>query len=128
MSYLLDTHLLLWAITEPERVPARVTRAITRKGSSVWFSAASYWEICIKQSLGKLRLVDDWPTIMERALTGNRIQCLPIQQAHCRALLDLEYHHRDPFDRMLVAQAISEDLVIATSDRRIARYPVELVL
>ena len=105
MRYLLDTHVLLWAITDPERVPAPIARAIIRKDASLWFSAASYWEICIKQSLGKLGLVDEWPNIMEQALARNRIQWLPIRQTHCRALLDLEHHHRDPFDRMLIAQA-----------------------
>jgi len=125
MRILLDTHILLWAIAEPQRLPKKTARALTEVGASAWFSAASYWEICIKQSLGKLRLTEQWPTQMKRATERNRFQWLPIQRTHCRALLDLEHHHRDPFDRMLVAQALSEDLVIATTDRAIRRYAVE---
>jgi PIN domain nuclease of toxin-antitoxin system len=125
MRYLLDTHVLLWAINSPERLAAATVEALTAEGSALWFSVASYWEICIKQSLGKLRLAEGWPDTIERALKANDIQWLPIQTTHCRAVLELDHHHRDPFDRMLVAQALVEDLVIATSDRRIQRYPVQ---
>ena len=125
MKYLLDTHLLLWTVADPGRLPDATVNALSADRAELWFSAASYWEICIKQSLGKLRLMPEWPAMIERALAINAIQWLPIRKSHCRILLELEHHHRDPFDRMIVAQALAEDLVIATSDRRIQRYPVK---
>lgn len=125
MKLLLDTHILLWAITEPGRVAPHLREAVLHSGNQLWFSAASYWETCIKQAAGKLRLVEHWPQMMDRELERNQINWLPVEKAHCLRLLELPSHHRDPFDRLLIAQAMSENLVIATMDRTIQRYQVE---
>lgn len=127
MRLLLDTHVFLWLTTRHPSLSERHREAYIDPESETYLSAASYWEICIKYALGKLNLTDDWPERFEREFVRSRIRWLPVQQAHCRALLELDHHHRDPFDRMLVAQAVVEDLVIATTDRRIQKYAVETI-
>lgn len=125
-AVLLDTHVVLWALAEPDRLgraggiigDARVTR---------YLSAACVWEVAIKTTLDRLRLplpVGDWARQAAWDLAAER---LPITDGHAAAVADLPLHHRDPFDRILVAQARSLDVPIVTADQAIARYDVTTI-
>lgn len=117
MTLLLDTHVFLWWREASDRLGAGVRRAV--EGADVVFvSAASAWEIAIKVALGKLRI----PGPLEPAVEESQFTPLPITFAHAAAVSGLAPHHRDPFDRMLIAQALSDGLTIVTHDRRFAPY------
>jgi PIN domain nuclease of toxin-antitoxin system len=118
---LLDTHALLWSLAEPETLRPEARAAIESAESSVAVSAASMWEISIKTELGRLRVPDDFLGAARAA----RFAPLPITWEHGLAAGLLPHHHRNPFDRMLVAQAQLEGLTIVTRDPRIGRYAVQ---
>lgn len=119
MSLLLDTHALLWWLGNPELLSTQSKRAIADGNNVVFVSAAVIWEIVIKKSLGKLESPDD----VEGALTANGFAHLAVTLRHALAVEALPNVHRDPFDRMLVAQAISDRLTIVTRDPNIMKYP-----
>jgi PIN domain nuclease of toxin-antitoxin system len=114
---LLDTHLLLWAVAEPKKIPAAARRRI--EGAHVFVSAASIWEVSIKAALGKLK-ADPGDLLVEIEPAG--FELLPITGEHAAAVAKLPGLHADPFDRMLVAQAKCEPLVLLTNDRLLAAY------
>lgn len=118
---LLDTHVLIWALTAPRRLPARVAAAIRDPERDVYVSAASTWEIAIKSALGKITA--DIDTVVGAARDAGFDE-LPISIAHTVRLRALPPLHRDPFDRLLVAQALDEHLTIVSHDRLISAYPV----
>jgi PIN domain nuclease of toxin-antitoxin system len=120
MSLLLDTHVLLWTLSKPTRLSREVRRKIESPSEIVFVSAVSAWEIEVKRSLGKLKA----PTELDEQLQRMRFTELPIHLRHVRALGSLPTLHDDPFDRMLVAQALSDGLVIVTADEQIGAYPV----
>jgi PIN domain nuclease of toxin-antitoxin system len=124
---LLDSHVALWALGDPDRLGPAARAAIVDPGHEVLVSAASLWEISIKQALGKLRLpaaARDWlPGELERS----GFDTLSVTAAHALSAGALPPHHRDPFDRMLIAQAIEESLTLVTSDGRLAVYGVSLL-
>ncbi|MDR4496259.1 MAG: type II toxin-antitoxin system VapC family toxin [Nitrospirales bacterium] len=91
----------------------------------LYWSAASYWELTVKLSLGKLRLQKEWQSVLEREKKVNRILDLPIYERHCERHLTLPWHHRDPFDRLLICQALTEHMILLTKDEMIAQYPVK---
>jgi PIN domain nuclease of toxin-antitoxin system len=127
MKALLDTHAFLWWITDQPRIPQRV-RAIIENGENALFvSAASGWEIIIKFQLGRLLLSEEPEDYLMDQIRRNFFQTLPIRMEHSLHLLGLPAHHKDPFDRMLIAQAQFENIPILTSDTQIARYPVEVI-
>ncbi len=117
---LLDTHVFLWWRSDPEQIPAPALEAIAR-ADLVLVSAASAWEAAIKVSLGRLEL----PEPLEAGVLASGFERLPITFAHAEAAAALPPHHKDPFDRMLVAQARLEGLVLVTHDRQLASYQVE---
>ena len=123
MSYLLDTHVFLWAQTDdPQLGP--LTREVVEDGAiDVWLSVASAWEIAIKASRGRLEIPDDLVGAVHEA----DFPLLPVGLAHAAEVVDLPHHHRDPFDRMLVAQARVEGLTLITADEALAAYDVELL-
>ena len=124
MSLLLDTHAFLWWIGEPSRLPAEVQATIADPGTLVYVSAASAWEISIKRALGRLDLRD------EEFLYGMResgFTELPVTAAHSLAAGALPSHHKDPFDRMLLAQAASEDMRLVTHDRAMSVYGADIL-
>jgi PIN domain nuclease of toxin-antitoxin system len=124
MKLLLDTHVLLWWLDNPRLISAPVAKAIADARNSVYVSAAIVWEIAIKKRLGKLECPDD----LEDAIEANGFFSVSISVTHARLVETLPDHHRDPFDRMLVAQAISEGLTLATRDRDIMKYTVPYVV
>lgn len=126
MNLLLDTHAFLWSISN-RRLSSAADSAFLDEDNTLYLSAASYWEICIKLSLKKLALPEDWQATAETAMKLNGIRWLPVERAHCHALLDLPFHHRDPFDRLLVAQARVEGLAILTADQGFQRYDIAVI-
>ncbi|HEU4703970.1 MAG TPA: type II toxin-antitoxin system VapC family toxin [Conexibacter sp.] len=120
---LLDTHAMIWLLAGDERLSTRA-RAATLAADRLVVSTVSLWEAAIKRSLGKLRA----PSDLSRRLTAlHQIELLPIFPPHAEAVGELPWHHRDPFDRLLVAQARAEGLAIASSDPALAQYGVEIV-
>lgn len=121
MKLLLDTHLLLWAAGQPERLSASARRLLEDEENALLFSAASLWEITIKSDLGRTDFQVD-PRLLRRALVDNGYIELPITNRHVVSLKGLAPLHKDPFDRMLVAQAIAEGISLVTTDPAVARY------
>jgi PIN domain nuclease of toxin-antitoxin system len=121
---LLDTHALLWILAAPEKLPATVRRAVQAAENEVYASVASAWEIAIRVALGRL---DFDLQALERALAASGIQAFGISLQHATRVAQLPAHHRDPFDRMLVAQALSESMTLVSRDRELARYGVRLL-
>lgn len=128
MIYLLDTHLLLWAAGAPERLSPRARTLIDDPTSGLMFSAAAVWEVAIKSRLGRRDFRAD-ARLLRRGLLENGYAELAIESDHTVATLDLPNVHKDPFDRIQVAQARAEGLVLLTTDDVVAEYgsPVELV-
>jgi PIN domain nuclease of toxin-antitoxin system len=125
VRYLLDTHLLLWAASEPQRLSAAAREIITNEDSQLWFSVASIWEVVIKGSLGRTDFDVD-PRLFRRGLLESDFAELTITGPHVTAVADLPPLHKDPFDRILVAQARTEGLILVTADAGLARYPGEI--
>ena len=122
MKLLLDTHVLLWAAGTPERVPAAARRLISDAGNTLLFSAASLWEIAIKRSLGRADFEVD-ARVLRRGLLDNGYEELPITSEHAVFIDSLPDLHKDPFDRILVAQATVEGITLLTADAVLAQYP-----
>lgn len=123
LRLLLDTHVAIWALDEPKRLSAATRQAIETEENDIFVSAVSPWELAIKGPRVGLRVPDDF----EKGLTGGGITLLPVLWHHTDPLKSMAYHHRDPFDRMLVAQALTEGLTIVTADRKLRDYPVSLM-
>ncbi len=121
MRLLLDTHLLLWAAGEPDRLSTVARRLIKDAGNELMFSAASIWEIAIKRGLGRDNFQAD-PRLLRRALLDNRYSELLIGSDHAVAIDGLPRLHKDPFDRILVAQAMVEGITLLTVDPLVAQY------
>jgi PIN domain nuclease of toxin-antitoxin system len=122
MKLLLDTQLLLWAAGEPGRLPTSARRLISDSSNDLMFSAASIWEVVIKNALGRPDFRAE-PQRLRRGLLDNGYSELPVTGQHAVTVDSLPPMHKDPFDRMLVAQAISEGVVLLTSDTQLGRYP-----
>jgi len=127
MKVLLDTHTFLWWIADSPRLSARAREVIRDSNNELLFSAASGWEIAIKAQLGRLQLPDNLEQFIVEQLSLNTILVLPIQLRHALHVYTLPQHHRDPFDRMLVAQSQVENLPILTTDPHIAQYEVKTI-
>ncbi len=127
MRVLLDTHVFLWWINDDPRMSERARRVISDEGNDLLFSAASGWEIAIKAGLGRLRVTGDLAPYLTEQLSRNAIGVLPVHLSHALRVHALPGHHRDPFDRLLVAQALVEDVPLASGDPEVSRYPVEII-
>jgi PIN domain nuclease of toxin-antitoxin system len=126
VNILLDTHIALWAITDSPRLPPRARTLIASPEKTIWVSAASIWEIAIKHALGR----GDMPVSGQRAQdcflqSGYRL--LPIEARHAAAVEDLPARHNDPFDRMLIAQALTEPMRLLTHDPVVALYSDSII-
>jgi PIN domain nuclease of toxin-antitoxin system len=121
---LLDAHVLLWWLEDPKQLSKAARKAIQDGATPVYISAAVAWEIAIKKAPEKLDAPDDLEDVME----ANRFLSLTITISHALAVRSLPDHHRDPFDRMLIAQALHEGLRLVTRDPEIAKYPVPQIV
>ena len=122
MKLLLDTQLLLWAAGHPKRLSPMARKLLHDPQNELWFSAASLWEISIKRTLGR----EDFrvePRLLRRGLLDNGYVELPVTSQHAVSIDLLAPLHRDPFDRLLLAQALSEGITLLTSDERLSQYP-----
>ncbi len=122
MKVLLDTHLLLWLAIDSDQISRQARDIVEDESNDLVFSTASIWEIAIKASLKRAELAID-PRILRRELLDNGYEELPIASRHALAILELSRLHGDPFDRLLVAQAMVEGLVLVTADDLLGRYP-----
>jgi PIN domain nuclease of toxin-antitoxin system len=120
MRLLLDTHVLLWWLANNPRLSVSAREVIADSGNQVFVSAASAWEIAIKKALGKLAAPED----LLGAIAANNFEPLVIKIEHTLRLGELPLHHNDPFDRILIAQALYEDLTLLSGDGKIALYEV----
>ena len=123
MRLLLDSHVLLWALMDVPKLGVRAREAITSPNNEVFVSAVSMWELALKREKGTLRTPDDLTTIVER----RGFTPLPLSLFHAEQAAMLPMHHKDPIDRMLVAQAQAEGLTIITGDRNIPAYGVRTI-
>ncbi|HVB52720.1 MAG TPA: type II toxin-antitoxin system VapC family toxin [Candidatus Acidoferrales bacterium] len=123
MSLLLDTHILLWWLSDDPLLPTAAREAIASPESEVLVSVATTWEIAIKQAAGRLEAPVDLMEVVE----ANDFETLPITAAHTLAAGALPLHHSDPFDRMLIAQARAESLTLISMDHRFPQYDVNLL-
>jgi PIN domain nuclease of toxin-antitoxin system len=124
MAYLLDTHILLWWLDDSPRLSRETREFLGSPRRTFFVSSATAWEIAIKKRLGKLSAPED----LEEAIKANGFESLPITIPHALATGTLPLHHEDPFDRMLIAQASVERLILVTHDRSFARYSVAVKL
>jgi PIN domain nuclease of toxin-antitoxin system len=122
MKLLLDTHLLLWAALQPEKLSAAAHALLDDSNNELLFSAASLWEIAIKRGLGRHDFQVD-PRLLRRSLLDNGYIELPVTSEHAVAIDTLPALHKDPFDRILVAQAMAEGITLLTSDYQLGQYP-----
>jgi PIN domain nuclease of toxin-antitoxin system len=125
---LLDTHVFLWWIGDDSRLSLSARDAISVAENEVFLSVVSAWEISVKTRLGKLALPSDVEQFLSDQIQRNAMTILPIGLAHALRVARLPLHHRDPFDRMLVAQAQSEKLTLVTADEAIRPYDVTLLI
>ena len=125
MNLLLDTHLLLWAAAEPERLSRQARSLITDSANVLIYSVASLWEVAIKHALRRRQFAID-PRILHRGLRERGYRELPVNADHAIGVAELPPLHRDPFDRLLIAQATVEGIMLLTSDSVVARYPGQI--
>ena len=121
MNLLLDTHVILWAAAAPYRLSSAAAQLISAPGNALWVSVASLWEVAIKRALNRRDFRIDAGTL-RAGLLANGYTELPVEGRHILALSTLPPLHADPFDRLLVAQAISEGMILLTADRQLAGY------
>jgi PIN domain nuclease of toxin-antitoxin system len=127
MKLLLDTHAFLWLNTDPTRVGQAALPVCRDRANTLYLSLVSLWEIQIKHQLGKLELRVPWAQMLEAQEQANGVQTLPLSIKYIRALQHLPPHHRDPFDRMLIAQAQAEGMALVTADPAMSAYDVTIV-
>ena len=127
MRVLLDTHTFLWWITDDPRLSTSARAVIADAGNELFLSAASGWEMAIKVRLGRLQVAGDLTRVIPEHMASNHIQGLPVQMGHALSVHGLPDIHRDPFDRVLVAQSQAEKMPIVTQDENIAKYEVQVI-
>ena len=125
MRFLLDTHVWLWTLVSPQRIPADTGELLAEPKNNLLLSAASSWEIAIKYRLGRLPLPEPPARFISPRLVRDGIEPLSVQHHHAQAVADLPEHHEEPFDRMLIAQAQIERLILVTADPNLAAYDVK---
>ncbi len=125
MKLLLDTHVLLWVLGAPRRLPKAVRDDLADPDNDVFFSAINIWEIAIKSGQGRARFANDAALIAQEARDAGFVE-LPVSARHAVAVQDMPALHGDPFDRLLIAQALCEPAFLVTADVQIARYAVPL--
>jgi PIN domain nuclease of toxin-antitoxin system len=127
MRVLLDTHAFLWFVLGDPQLSRNARNRIEDPGNEKLVSPASYWEIAIKISLNKYTLSHPYEEFMQQGIAGNGFMILPIEPRHTAALASLPFHHRDPFDRLIIAQAMVEQIPVISGDEAFAAYPVTCI-
>ncbi len=127
MRALLDTHVLLWWLTDSDRLTRRAREVIAARETELYWSAASSWELAIKTALGRLELPGPPRSVIPKVIRDQALRPLEVTHAHALAVAELPWHHRDPFDRLLVAQAGLENLGVLTADPVFAEYGAQVV-
>lgn len=127
MKLLLDTHAFLWFVLDDPKLSLSARQAIESDSNQVCISPASYWEIAIKISLGKYRLNGSFEAFWDTGMRRNDITVLPIEIRHAATLAAMPFHHKDPFDRLVVAQALAEQLSLVSADLRLDAYGVSRI-
>ncbi len=127
MKYILDTHAFLWFISEDKQLSHNACDIIKKRDNEIFFSAGSAWEISIKTGLGRLSIREELTSFLIDQLAVNRMLSLPITLSHAAFTRTLPTIHKDPFDRILIAQSIVEDMPLITRDGTIGRYNVKVV-
>ena len=127
MKYLLDTHSLLWIITEDSRLSKKAERIYLDAENDICLSMASIWELAIKSSLEKISLKKPLDEFVEKHIRGNNIKILDIRLPHVLRIERLPFHHRDPFDRLIISQAIEDNLTIIGCDKAFDMYSVKQI-
>jgi PIN domain nuclease of toxin-antitoxin system len=128
MRLLLDTHVWLWMIGEDERLNEPTRAALIDPENDIFLSAAAVWELAIKHAAGKLKYTGSPAVQVSTHIKRSGVLPLPITADHALAAAALPMHHRDPFDRMMIAQALAEELTLSTADRRLSVYEVPLLM
>jgi len=128
MRLLLDTHVWLWMIGEDERLNELTRAALSDPGNDIFLSAAAVWELAIKHAAGKLKYTGSPAVQVPIHIKRSGVLPLPITADHGLAAAALPMHHRDPFDRMMIAQALAENLTLSTADDRLSAYEVPLLM
>lgn len=126
MSYLLDTHALIWALEDNQKLSMAARKIIDDENNAIFVSMASLWEIAIKLSRGKLSLSQSLEDILV-SLENQRVTLLSVKPAHILKLLDLPFEHNDPFDRLMIAQCLQENMVFVSNEALFLRYGVDRV-
>ena len=126
-AYLLDTHTFLWLATEDERLSPTARELVLDPATDLFLSVGSVWEMAVKKSLGRMELTVPLSRLVAEQLKQLRTSLLEIRREHALLVETLPFHHRDPFDRLLVAQAIEERLPLLSADSQLDAYPVERV-
>lgn len=124
MNLLLDTHVFIWYVLGNAKLSGAIRQLIDDPANLIHISPASIWEIAIKVRLGNLQLHASFDDFMKQGITGSGFQILPIEPWHCSLLTAMPFHHRDPFDRMLAAQALAEQFTIVSADTQFESYGV----
>ena len=124
MKLLLDTHAFLWMSLDDPQLSEQARELIADLDNQLWLSPASYWEIAIKISLGKYELNEPLDEFVNREVSNNDISILPISTQHAQTVIKLPFHHKDPFDRMVIAQSLTEGMTILSKDDQFAAYGV----
>lgn len=127
MEYLLDTHALLWIVTDDKQLSTKVKKIFLDEQNEIFLSIASLWEIAIKVSLNRLKLGLSLNEFYIRHVVGNKIRLIDIKVEHLEVLENLEFHHRDPFDRILIAQCLIEKMAIMSKDKIFSSYSVKRI-
>ena len=128
MKYLLDSVIWLWSIDSVEKINEACREILENGREEVYFSAASAWELSIKAGLGKLNLPAPPGQCIPAFIARQGLRPLPVTHLHAVKVYDLPLHHEDPFDRLIIAQAIVEQMTVLTSDRAFRKYPVNVML
>jgi len=126
MNLLIDTHALIWFITDNERLPLKTKQIIENKENYCYVSIATYWELGIKNSIGRLDLYSNLETIFQ-IIEETGFETLPITTNQILKNANLEFHHQDPFDRIIIAQSLTEKMTIITKDSQFANYNVPII-
>ena len=127
MRYLLDTHTLLWIVNDDPQIANQVKKIYLNENNQIFASTASIWEMAIKISLKKLKVPGSLSDFVKEHIRGNKIDIMSIELNHLYQLENLVYFHRDPFDRLLIAQAIAENIPILSKDKTFDDYPIHRI-